>query len=196
MNNELSEKLFWASLDGKADEVLQLLAQGADVKYKRPLLKEAIGAGIASGIGAYAAGYGAFCGAEVVATAGLSAGGAYGLALGIGSIIYMPVLVGLAAGATLGYGGLYAVEYYSLRHATPLHAAAYGGHVSVVQILLDHGADALAKDGNGKTPFEVVCNRNNVSQNQKATILALLRRSVVGGDATILIAGVVIVEGR
>jgi ankyrin repeat protein len=36
---------------------------------------------------------------------------------------------------------------------TPLHAAAFGGHVNVVGLLIDHGADVNASDYNGYTPL-------------------------------------------
>ena len=36
---------------------------------------------------------------------------------------------------------------------TPLHAAAFGGHVNVVGLLIDHGADVNATDCYGYSPL-------------------------------------------
>lgn len=38
--------------------------------------------------------------------------------------------------------------------ATPLHRAAYGGHVDIVKLLLRHGADPRAEDADGQTPYD------------------------------------------
>ena len=40
-------------------------------------------------------------------------------------------------------------------HTSPLHQAAKNGHARVVRLLLDSGADALWRDADGKTAFEV-----------------------------------------
>jgi ankyrin repeat protein len=40
-------------------------------------------------------------------------------------------------------------------HTSPLHEAARGGHVRVIQILFDHQADANFRNSAGKTPREV-----------------------------------------
>jgi len=39
------------------------------------------------------------------------------------------------------------------RHATPLHAASYEGHLNIARLLLDHGADVNAKNAHKRTPL-------------------------------------------
>lgn len=52
---------------------------------------------------------------------------------------------------------------------SPLHFAASRGHVDVVEALLGAGADAEARDGNGRTALDVA------SHNRKSDVVALLR---------------------
>ena len=59
--------------------------------------------------------------------------------------------------------------------ATPLHTAAYYGHLEVVQLLLRHRADKELKDKDGDKPVDIVCEYPGVSQQHKAAITALLR---------------------
>lgn len=42
---------------------------------------------------------------------------------------------------------------------SPLHEAARGGHVQVVRLLLDHGADSTFRDSAGKTPLDIAVQR-------------------------------------
>ena len=56
---------------------------------------------------------------------------------------------------------------------TPLHCAAYWGHLEVVQLLLRHRADKELKNCNGIKPVDVVCFGGN--EQHEAAITALLR---------------------
>ena len=56
---------------------------------------------------------------------------------------------------------------------TPLHRAAYYGHLEVVQLLLRHRADKKLKNSFGKKPVDYVCDGGN--SQHKAAITALLR---------------------
>jgi ankyrin repeat protein len=38
---------------------------------------------------------------------------------------------------------------------TPLHTAAYNGHVDIVKLLLEHGADPTVRNKDGDTPLDV-----------------------------------------
>ena len=49
--------------------------------------------------------------------------------------------------------------------ATPLHRAAAGGHLNVVQYLLGCGADAIAIDNDGATPLQYACRDNHHNLN-------------------------------
>ena len=48
------------------------------------------------------------------------------------------------------------------RHGTPLHAAAYEGHLDVTHLLLDHGADINLADFDGQTALGTAYSRNNL----------------------------------
>ncbi len=41
------------------------------------------------------------------------------------------------------------------RKATPLHVAAMNGHLTVVELLLKHGADTKFVDDDGKLPIDL-----------------------------------------
>ena len=56
--------------------------------------------------------------------------------------------------------------------STPLHEASREGHVEVVRLLLEHGADLRARDRSGKTPSEVA------SQYERLEIVQLLSQSL------------------
>ena len=40
---------------------------------------------------------------------------------------------------------------------SPLHRACYEGHIGVVRLLVEHGADVNTKNSNGWTPLQVSC---------------------------------------
>lgn len=42
---------------------------------------------------------------------------------------------------------------------TPLHLAAEKGYVEIVQVLIDHGANARVQDASGKTPLEIALDK-------------------------------------
>ncbi|KAJ1471903.1 ankyrin repeat-containing domain protein [Baffinella frigidus] len=54
---------------------------------------------------------------------------------------------------------------------TPLVAAAFRGHTPVVNLLLEHGADCLAKDTYGYTPLH-----RSALMGHKAVVLVLLEK--------------------
>ena len=56
---------------------------------------------------------------------------------------------------------------------TPLHYAASGGHLEVVQLLLRHRAVKELKDKDGRKPVDVVCEYGD--KQHEAAITALLR---------------------
>ena len=45
---------------------------------------------------------------------------------------------------------------------TPLHISTYFGHVDLVRLLLDHGADAKCMDRRGYTPLQLACRHGHV----------------------------------
>ncbi|EDQ84314.1 uncharacterized protein MONBRDRAFT_30380 [Monosiga brevicollis MX1] len=56
-----------------------------------------------------------------------------------------------------------AAQYKDDRHGdTPLHWACRNGDVKVVEMLLQHGADAKAKDNRGDTPLHKACRNGHV----------------------------------
>ncbi len=173
-NDHLNEKLFWCALNGNVEEVRKAIIDGADVLYHQPLLLTTIGTAAATGIGTLGTGYGVAAVAEV----GLASEGV-GLLVGLSGLIYMPLVIGVAAGAALAIGGQYVKEYHHLNKGTPLHAAAYAGHIEVVQMLLENGSNPLAKDANDKTPFDIICNRSNANPINKDPILVLLTASLL-----------------
>ncbi|HSJ89469.1 MAG TPA: ankyrin repeat domain-containing protein [Anaerolineales bacterium] len=46
--------------------------------------------------------------------------------------------------------------------ATPIHSAAAGGHKKIVQLLLDHGADANVREQGGFTPLHAAAQNGDV----------------------------------
>jgi hypothetical protein len=44
---------------------------------------------------------------------------------------------------------------------TPLHDAAFEGHVGIIKLLLDHGADPTAKNKDGDTPLDLARRRGH-----------------------------------
>jgi len=55
---------------------------------------------------------------------------------------------------------------------TPLHVASERGHVEIVRLLLEHGADLRARDSDGRTPSELAL------QYGKLEIVELLSQSL------------------
>lgn len=47
---------------------------------------------------------------------------------------------------------------------TPLHLAAEKGYVEIVQVLIDHGANARVQDASGKTPLEIALDKKKFIQ--------------------------------
>ena len=63
---------------------------------------------------------------------------------------------------------------------TPLHCAAYVGHVELVQLLLRHGANKELKNHRGEKPGDRVCHPGDVkatkgNKKHEAAIKKLLR---------------------
>ena len=58
---------------------------------------------------------------------------------------------------------------------TPLHSAAYFGHLDVVRALLNAGADKTIAKNNGKKPIDVVCKASGANEQHKDAIVDLLR---------------------
>ncbi|KAM7219021.1 hypothetical protein V8F06_005613 [Rhypophila decipiens] len=54
-----------------------------------------------------------------------------------------------------GFQSRLLLNVYDGERQTPLHIAAAAGHVSCLQILLKHGADVLAEDGEGRIPLDL-----------------------------------------
>ena len=55
---------------------------------------------------------------------------------------------------------------------TPLHAAAFGGHAAVVEVLLERGADALLRSKSGETPLHAAC------RGRRDAVVALLAKHI------------------
>ncbi|KAH7002454.1 ankyrin repeat-containing domain protein [Ilyonectria destructans] len=68
----------------------------------------------------------------------------------------------------LARGSDHANDSYPLKTDFALHLAAKGGYVGVVKILLEHGVDANAKDGNGKTAAQVAKEAENEGEDRRA----------------------------
>jgi len=73
-----------------------------------------------------------------------------------------PKITALYYAALCGFGGLvnYLISTHAEdvnaqcgRHATPLHAASYEGHLNIARLLLDHGADVNTKTADKRTPL-------------------------------------------
>ena len=47
--------------------------------------------------------------------------------------------------------------------ATPLNIACFRGHADVVKLMLEHGADPTARDGQGRTPAEYARERGHAA---------------------------------
>ena len=58
----------------------------------------------------------------------------------------------LARGANIGFR-----SSFLQRGRTPLHIACEKGHVDLVRLLLDHGADAKCMDRDGYSPLQLAC---------------------------------------
>lgn len=52
------------------------------------------------------------------------------------------------------------LNYVSLKGSSPLHAAAYNGHLSVVELLLSNGASCIYENSAEKTAFTVAVEQN------------------------------------
>lgn len=65
-------------------------------------------------------------------------------------------------------GADHANDPYPLKADFALHLAAKRGYVGVLKILLEHGVDANAKDGNGKTASQVAKEAENEGEDRLA----------------------------
>ena len=66
---------------------------------------------------------------------------------------------------------------------TPLHYASKMGHVCCVRLLLKHGANPNARDGDGYTPLHYVCQIHNpVGERGEMATQCLLSLLEFGGD--------------
>ena len=57
--------------------------------------------------------------------------------------------------------------------ATPLHRAAYNGHLEVIQLLLRHRADKMLENNFGQKPVNIVCGGGNKEHNKDAITVLL-----------------------
>lgn len=53
------------------------------------------------------------------------------------------------------------LNYISLKGNSPLNSAAYNGHLKVVELLLENGADCTFKDSTGETAFSIAVERGH-----------------------------------
>ncbi|MCA8927018.1 MAG: ankyrin repeat domain-containing protein [Alphaproteobacteria bacterium] len=173
---ELNKRLFEAAGEGSADEVGELLEQGAEVDRrdtggwaalhfatqhdnpKTALVLIRHGAAIdirENGVGDTPLHHAAMRGKDRVASALLDHG-----------------------------ADVNAVNAFN---ATPLHEAAVGGHAALVKALIARGADVNARDGQGRTPLEraeeqgesaaaeVICEEISLRHGQRVKAVKVLR---------------------
>jgi len=56
------------------------------------------------------------------------------------------------------------VNYFYFLQKTALHVAAYNGHIEIVKLLLERGADTSLKNWQGKTASDVTSNNKEIRE--------------------------------
>lgn len=146
---QVSDALYFASRNGHPEVVKFLLERGADVSFRAYM-------------GATALHWAHFSGSREVVNLLESAGA--DRSARDDSLHCTPRAFGICAPANWGFLELVEKQLAGDRslanlmdgQTSPLHQAARQGHVAIVQLLLDQGAERELKDGNGKTAQDLL----------------------------------------